>query len=332
MKILRRLSALALTAVSVPFAQTTLEPYMLHGYGSTLFRFEFTEPVTPGDPNPPPDNTDRLAQSELEYPLDVFVAGLRFKHGFRMEGERSVGLILNAWTSISAPEGKMQDSDWFGIKSSSVGTTETSLFKFSYTQSRAELHWFGGEAGLDFGYFHLLDKPIRYGLLVHADWFSYRMFGAEGWQRLPDQPAQAVDFAPDSLVLTYKLVRIMPRLFADMTLIDHGAFAWNAALSAAPAFATDHDDHVLRKKQSDSFAAGFELGILTELHFRLSDHFGLSAAADLRYLRTKGELDQKFYGDDPGTPNDETGLGFKNLVTRIIGFGGGLSLGAGYFF
>jgi hypothetical protein len=52
----------------------------------------------------------------------------------------------------------------------------------------------------------------------------------------------------------------------------------------------------------------------------------------LAYFRAKGEMDQRFYGDDPGTADDETGTTFDDVVTRIIGFGGAVTLGARFVF
>ena len=172
-------------------------------------------------------------------------------------------------------------------------------------------------------------SPESKRIYVRGERFDYRMFGVKGTQ-FPNGSAVQVDQFPGQLVLTYRLIRIVARLTADFLLAGNSAVTWNLVLSGAPAFAVDHDDHVLRKKESDTFAYGFEAGALTGLEFRLSDRASAVAALDVAYLRTKGDMEQYFYGDDPFTSNDETGKRYKNVVDRIIALGGSLSVGVRY--
>ncbi len=329
MEIAFRLVVAAVCAVSISRAQNSVEPFLFRGFGSTLFRLELEVPLSGTGADTLPDNVKRLGQSELEYPLDVFSVGLRYRHESVITEGRSVGVGLSAWINLSDPSSKMKDTDWMGSRATSGGGTATVLFKFSETESRAELRGYGGEAGLDIGSYTLFRKPVRYGLAVRAERFDYRMFGVKGTQ-FPDGSPVQVDQFPGQLVLTYGLIRIVPRLTADFRLAGNDAVTWNLLISGAPAFAFDHDDHVLRKKESDTFASGFEAGALTGLEFRLSDRASAVAALDVAYLRTKGDMDQHFYGDDPFTSNDETGTRYKNVVNRIIALGGSLSVGVRY--
>ncbi len=316
-----------LYAASALYAQTTVEPILTTNYGSTLFRMEMNFPTT-GIDSGLPANSGLIGRSELEYPLDVFLTGLRLRREFQAGENMTLGGTLAAWTNLSQPESKMMDSDWFGIQSSSGTTTSTVLFKFSYTESRAELRWFGGEAGIDMGRYSLFGKAVRYGLAVRYDRFTLKMFGVQGWQRQPGDSSILVDDYQDQLVLTYALTRIVPRLFSEVQLEGNGRVSWKATFSGSPAsMAFDHDDHVLRKKMADTFAFGFGLGASTEVCFHLARHVDLSTTADLFYLRTKGNMDQYYYGDDPFTSVDETGLRYDNVENRIIGLAGGLSLG-----
>ena len=327
-----RPTAISLILAAAASARSSLEPFLMRGMGSTLFRMEMTFPLTGGEDIP--EDMKGLGQSELEYPLDMFTAGLKWR--FEPAGgetARGMGFTLGAWTNVSDPAGKMKDTDWFGARVSSGNTTTSSLVKFSYTESTAEPRWYGGEAGWDFGPFSLLGKQARYGLSVRAERFTYRMTGVEGWQRFPDSPRVRVNTLSGQLVLTYALTRVMPRFFADIRLAEGRIAAWNATLSAGPAFAWDHDDHVLRNKYSDTYAFGFEAGVRSELAFRVSDRSRLVAAAELAYLRTKGTMDQHYYGDDPGTPDqNESGRDYKNVVNRIIGLAGGVSAGYRFLF
>lgn len=332
MRNLLRPTAISLLLAATASARSSLEPFLRRGMGSTLFRMEMTFPMTGVEDVP--DDMKGLGQSELEYPLGMFVAGLKWRIEPGVgESRRGMGFILGAWTNLSDPSGTMKDTDWFGARVISGNTTSSSLVKFSYTESIAELRSFGGEAGWDIGPFPLLGKQARYGLSVRAERFDYLMTGIEGWQRFPGSPRVQVDALSGQPVLTYELTRVMPRFFAEVGLAEGRIAGWNATLSAGPAFAWDHDDHVLRKKNSDTYAFGFEAGVRSELAFRVSDRSRLVAAAELAYFRTKGTMDQHFYGDDPGTQDrDETGTDYNNVVNRIIGLAGGVTAGYRFLF
>ena len=314
-----------------PEARCFVEPFFGRGTGSTLFRMESTIPVNGSDSVP--DGVTGMIQSELEYPRDMFIAGLKWRMETGSEASRNVGLHLGVWTNVIDPAGNMMDTDWLGARSSSGSATTTSLYKFSYTESRPEARWIGAEAGVDFGAFNLLRKSVRFGVELHADYSSYRLYGIEGWQRLPQSPMYRVDTLADELVLTYRVLRLVPLLSADIRLADGPKATWNAVLTAGPAFAWDHDDHVLRRKESDAYAYGFEAGLRTEIELRVSARSSLVPAVRLAYFRTKGSMDQRFYGDDPFTEEtDETGKTHLSVEDRIISFSGSLSMGYRYRF
>lgn len=303
-----------------------LEPFIGYGYGSTLYRLEMTFPIV-GDSVP--NDVKGLGQSELEYPLDALLVGARYR--YEAPGA-AWGLHAGAWANASDAGGTMKDTDWSGARGTSGSTTSSVLFKFSFTESRPEMVWFGGEAGFDVGGSELMGKPVCYGLSVRADRLDVELFGAKGWQKPFDGPRQNVDFAPDSLVLTYGLTRIVPRLTSEILWRASDGVRFATALTAGPAFAWDHDDHVLRGKYSDTFAWGYELGGNASLESRLTRALSILFRGEFAYSRAKGEMDQRFYADDPGTPDDETGLEFNNVVTRIIGLGGSVSAGLRYLF
>lgn len=309
-----RLGAYFLGFTTASWAGGTVEPFLQRGYGSTWYRLELTERGNSLD------TMGRMEiQSELEYPLDVFSGGFRARHEWGGAEGKQRAMHASAWGNFTDPTSKMKDSDWIG--------NGGPLYKISYTRSRTELRGFGGEAGMDLAGRPFLGKPIRYGLALRAEYFSFEMFGAEGWQRIPGPEPVFVEESPGSLVLTYELLRVMPRLYADMTLARGSKTSWNAVVSAGPAFAKDHDDHVLRLKESETQAYGFELGLRTGVALRISSVLSLTADADLAWMWSKGDMDQRWYGDDPFTPKDETGVSIRDVETHIQGLGGGASVG-----
>lgn len=328
----RPLAMSLILAAGVSARSTSLEPFLMRGMGSTLFRFEVTSPMTAVEDVP--EGTLALGQSELEFPLDMFVAGFKWRFEPRGgEAGRGIGITLGAWTNVSGAAGRMLDTDWYGTRVSSGKSVRSTLVKFSYTESKAEPQWYGGEAGWDIGPYPLLGTQARYGLSVRAERLEYSMTGVKGWQKLPDADKVQIDALPGRQVLTYELTRLMPRFFSAIRLAEGRIADWDVTLTAAPAFAWDHDDHVLRKKYSDSFVFGFEAGLQSEVAFRVSDRSRLVAAAEMAYLRAEGTMDQRFYGDDPGTPGrDETGSGQQNLTNRIISFAGGVTAGWRFLF
>jgi hypothetical protein len=309
-----------------------LEPFLGRGSGSTLFRLEAAVPITDGADSLP-DGSQALIQSELEFPMDMFIAGLRWRTEIGAEASRTTGLGFGIWINVADPGSPMLDTDWLGVKAGSGGASSSPLYKFSYTESRAEARWVGAEGNVDFGSFRLFRTRVRYGLSVRAEYFAYRLFGIKGWQRIPGSPSVPVDALHKSLVLTYDLTRLVPLLSADLRLAEGRSATWKAVFSAGPAFAWDYDDHVLRNKESDAYAFGFEAGLLTEIEYRISERASLVPAVRLAYLRTKGTMDQRFYADDPATMDqDETGMTYPNVVNRIISFAGSASLGYRYRF
>ena len=317
---------------SLSEAETSIGPVLTRGYGTTLFRIKMVIPTTGSEPLP--DNTDLVGQSELEYPLDVQLVGFRLRQEFQNGRGKAVGLSFSAWTNYTDPNNSMVDSDWFGSKVQSGTATSTVLFKFSRTESETKLKWHGGEAGMDLGRYTLLGNPVSYGASLRVDAFSMDMLGVRGWQRAPDQPPITLDTLSGQLVLTYALIRVIPRIYADMVLFERKWVTWNSLLSLSPAtMAWDHDDHVLRRKSSDTFAFGFELGYSLGFAFHLNSRMDLAIASDLYWSWTRGKMDQRFYGDDPFTDSeDETGLRIDDVDNRIIGLAGGISLGLNFFF
>jgi len=302
------------------WGKTTIEPFVARGFGSTLFRFQLSDPIT-GDFDSLFSNASVLGQSELEYPIDVFNIGLKLKVDFAM-GEKTRQFFLGGRVNVTQPILKMEDSDWVGMKFEDDGANISVLSKYSYTQSDTKMIWIGAEIGLGLGYFNLWNRKTDYGILLMVDYFSFEMFGLTGWQRpYFDQPSINVASHNNQLVLTYRLIYFNPEMFFNMVLKTKPKYYWNLMLAVSPAtLAFDHDDHVLRNKNMDTFAYGFSLSTGTSINIRMTNRYEWVMGGDLKYIRIKGKMDQFFYGDDPGTSDNETGIEIRGIDNLISSF------------
>ena len=84
---------------------------------------------------------------------------------------------------------------------------------------------------------------------------------------------------------------------------------------------SDYDDHVIRHKSATASgwgeggrgAAGFKVFLKREPHSRPY----LDVSADILYITGSLKQVQTYYGDDPGTSEDETGLVYSNVPHKI---------------
>ena len=300
----------------------SIEPVVGHKFGSTWYRLQVFEPIV--EPQENFDFTDVGIQSELEYPLDVAIAGMAISTRFKIRG-KNYFVKLRAWGNLNDPGEKMQDSDWFGAKNSNV----TSLYKFSYTQSRSKLIWAGAELDIESQNHVLFNRPVIYGMRFMGDYSYHKMYDIRGWYKLPGSDKTTYESHINELVLTYKLLHLEPDFYLKLKLAETSKYSWHTTLLASPlVFAYDKDDHVLRNKNTETKAFGFSAGLLNELTINLNRDIALTAALNIHYFRTEGGMRQKFYGDDPGTEDkDETGLEFKNIDNVISMFTQEIALG-----
>lgn len=265
----------------------------------------------------PPIGSDVKWESELEFPLDVFLvgAGMSLKESFKT-GERW-GVNLGAAKSINHPSDCMKDSDW-------IGAPEYNLReKISFTESDAELK----------ALFICLEG--RFALATHPAFtlellggyeyrdFSFEIFGVRGWQGFQEkivyfdtlQGVNVLDYQVRYHILYVGLatgLQILPKL----SLEARGAYSPYVK-------AKDHDDHILRHKTFDGDCNGWGLKAGADLRwivFKTSgkSNWFMGLGFDLMKIDADGAQDQSWYGDDPVSEEDDTGkklTGIKEEVT-----------------
>lgn len=321
------LSASTLLMPVPSHSEVRLEPYSFFSFGYTKYRMQVTEPIA----NPPPElsNATSVGQSELQYPLDMTFAGLRLEVSPDIS-QSHIRFFLSSWVNLNNPASPMLDSDWFGIKQGS----STTLYKFSYTESDSKVRWYGAEAGVETGRLFLLGKPINYGVKLEIDYGYFEMFGITGWRKLPDEAQRTpVDTLRNTQVLTYKVYYLIPTIYSKFLLSQQNSLTWSVLLGLSPfSIAIDEDDHVIRNKEAKTTAYGLGAEFTNTLTYQFSDSLAAELGLRIRYVRNSGKMSQYYYGDDPGTDEDETGKSFNDIENVLSLFTQEIYLGVSWQF
>lgn len=248
--------------------------------------------------------------SILNFPLDRFSVGAEI-------GIHSLDSSTNFWyvklagtTNITKPDGNMTDEDWDKV----LGRFDT---KFSYTESNAELSEINLniETGRDMFKLFGLNIGMMVGFKYQNLKFDINDF--YGWQK----PFDLENFVYLDSVIMWDFV---PALTYDITFANpyvgffsHSKLSKSSSLNLKVAMQSviikDEDNHLLRRKISTSSGTG--LGFLGGLEFKLKLHKSKSSiqpflkiAGEFSSMKVETNQTQRWYGDDPATPDiDDTG-------------------------
>jgi len=208
--------------------------------------------------------TERI-RSLLEFPTDYLMAGIEFE--FRSHTDRIDywGVQASLLTNLENPDSKMTDFDWHAIS----GFFE--LTQFSFTESDVEARAYQ----LQFqGYRRLFgSRKLSVALLGGFQYYklSQDIIGYDGWQK-PFDPiniryVDPVDIFGSQKAIIYKVTYKLPHigLMSRIQLPEQNRVEVKAAVMAV--FASDFDDHLLRKKISTADGTG--LGFQSEFKIHL---------------------------------------------------------------
>jgi hypothetical protein len=255
-----------------------------------------------------------LIRSQLDFPMDPFRLALGWTgaNGSGTGDADALAASVEAWISVGPSFFKMRDQDWVGASASSGTSSSTVLVKISDTYSRAESFLFGGEAGSEVTSWSLFGEPFALGLGAGGARYAYKIYGLDGKHISDTDGGWESSSLPDDLLVgtyaTWSLHGVVSlRSQARMLGLD-----WKARL--LPSYNESIDDHKVRKKtiEMTTWGAGgsLEAG-------RLSAGANWMPYARFEMDRTWGRMRQTFYGDDPGTPENETGLSFGGIRTTV---------------
>jgi hypothetical protein len=273
---------------------------------------------------------DVRLKSQLEFPLDAPLIGVRGQLGTRWHGRPFVG-ELTVHTNLADPSGMMYDHDWiWGL----VGFNG----KFSYTESNVTGNlWQLGVAAS----WHLAESE-RAGFGPHAGYryqrISQDVIDFTGWQiDIERPPYQPQPLSADTLGIVYRVTYHMIVLGADTRLRLVGDLHATLRGALVPFHFSDFDDHVLRFKTAE--ASGWGLGGLVQLgtSWPLGNPSRrvrpvVAARFDLLALAADGPQTQTWYGDDPASEGDDTGTTITDLPHEVNSTQYHLMLGVGAAF
>jgi hypothetical protein len=223
--------------------------------------------------------------SELEWPAQFVLAGLFL----RLPLSSGPELMLQAQTNLTDTAGTMNDSDFIADSSRKV--------KFAYTESETRARGIYVDVGLLIPRSPTLDLVLGY----RHEYYSADAYGYEGWALAQSGDHIPISSDDDSLAGHREAHYFLP--YAGLRYLGR----YEGRLLGG--YAKDFDDHVLRKKHGYASSGGLGLSLMASPI--TTERFALTF--ELHYLTSFfGHLTQKFYGDDPGTRENDTGMKFES--------------------
>ena len=261
----------------------TLGPEARYINGHSTYHISFDNPWASGG----------HGESELEFPLDNFMAGLHIVAGTRYhtsEGQTKARLRMSLLRVINDYAGIMRDSDWIENDAALPGGVPHEG-RDLYTESDARLR--GGIVDLNFAYFLRIDRCWTFGPMLGFRYheFMYDIIGYRGiyW---------TTPVSGEGKVLDYEVTYEIPYMGIISEGLAGNRHQFRFALSFAYsdwAEARDRDDHVLRYKLSEADCQGQAYLINVDLEWNFLPQWILGIGAEYVDIETTGKQHQRFY-------------------------------------
>lgn len=279
-------------------------------FGHTLYRIRLDEEFLTGV-------SGASVESLLRFPLEVMVAELEMSVRSSLQSSTVWDVAVELRKSVYDPVGIMEDSDWLSDPERDFRG------KIAFTESDAETDVFvlDVRGGLEL----LRSRSVTVKWMVgymYQD-FSYEVLGVSGWMLDENYERTYFDLFRSVNVLDYQVSYRIPYLGIATNLWPSRGLSIDGRLRLSPIVsAYDRDDHILRRKSGEGGCRGTSFaGAVNATWTIASSERGpswfLRLNGECLRTDTDGEQAQFFYGDDPGSLGDETGLGTEGIDLEI---------------
>jgi hypothetical protein len=301
------LSAPRLSAAAPVFTMTIDTIWVT---GDTRYLYE--------DPSIIPTGVPRGGSSELIFPLNTLVEGLRFHYVPASQERLRWALEVSFHTNLIDTYGLMQDYDWWmypGIPK----------VPFNYTESPAAMRWYLAAAEAQFNLSSGEWGKVALAFGYRFQFINQRITSGNGWSLDTNLDGTLEPRTPDQFnvyALDYRI--FYNTVTAGMNLILNPASPVSITAEAGFAlpYVYDRDNHILRHKLSTASGIGYGGIAGLEARYtwspassRLRPFVALSSSGLWLFANTLQT--QYWYGDDPFTPWDDTGNWISGIDHRI---------------
>lgn len=249
--------------------------------------------------------------SRLEWPMDMRAVRETYVFGYYDYLELDLDLISNAWRKNSDP---MKDSDWIDESSYTGRYPHEGIDIYSQSDLDSKLFMINADARI----FLFSYKPVAFALLTGYNYqeIDYRTYntaqiGYGPWQdhtRMINGPT--ITYA---LEVTSAALGMSCRLNLDETLII------TAEACALPYVrAMDEDNHLRRSRVSNTDCKGKGTELSVSTIYNIYKNWNITSRCTRSRISTSGDQTQYWYGDDTGSPQDDTGTAVSNIDAKIV--------------
>jgi hypothetical protein len=261
--------------------------------------------------------------SVLAFPTDGIRTRMKGTAFTQPKGKRqkTYGWEAAVSMTLTQPSEDMSDSDYVLVPS-----LMPDKYIFGCTTSEARLR----DLSLSTSAFVKLNlgKVVRWSNAIGYEYHKYKydIMGLSGWYDMDlDGSPDPGDFTPyqGMNVLDYKVTYNLLNLETNLEFTSSEGLKLFVGGKWFPlAKAKDLDDHLLRKKtaQSDCHGNGYSLEGGTKINvasFKNGSQMFLAGRYGIIRIKTTGTQTQRFYGDDPGSVEVETGLVIEGIKSEI---------------
>ena len=230
-------------------------------------------------------------RSELEFPLDVTLAGVSLKLDYYTASGKNWGIEAGVITNVNYPSSPLIDQDWMTFP----GEFDD---QFAYLESDVDLRMYLLTSE---GYFRVIGTNwMSVSLLGHFTYQKIRQtaVGYEGWTTNLVTMGR-LQVRGGERVIDYNVTYLSPQLGGKIAIDFGRGIGLEMKASAGFVFCSDEDDHLLRGKLSEADAIGFGCNAVAKLSlfpgFAPKRDFAIGFVGGFRYYHAEGNQTQRWY-------------------------------------